>query len=69
MIVEMIVLVCKGCHVYSERDLQNKYKLREVRFTIDDLSHHDKTNKMSYHLDKFGKARIFLLVDLGTLLL
>ena len=33
MIAEMIVLVCKGCHVYSGRDLQNKYKLKEVKFT------------------------------------
>ena len=58
MIVEMIVLVCKGCHVYSERDLQNKYKLREVRFTYDDAPNHDKTNKMCNLLGKFGKNPI-----------
>ena len=40
MIVEMIVLVCKGCHVYSVRDLQNKYKLKEIRFTYDDPPNH-----------------------------
>ena len=53
--VEMIVLVCKGCHVYSERDLQNKYMLKEVRFTYDGPPYHDKTNKMCIFLGKFGK--------------